>query len=371
MWTPAKHPNRAKNLPPRSAIKGWTVDAARRNRAFLMSVDPHLLACDVGYACTMTLGDTPEDAVEWQAIVDRWLTGLRRLGMVRYHWVVEWTRKGRPHLHASVYFPAGWIMGPVHDLCQLWPEHAMASSKDARAEGPWSAFPRRKYLSPKIIGPHGRRGPRVRVVADTATFTTDYLTANDVYRLWDRASQQIRTSPEAQHVERIDNALGWSAYVAKHAARGVDHYQKAGDLPEGWTKSGRLWSKGGEWPTRVDDLEVDAVTYHRMRRGVRRWMVARLKAKIARTFGKPKEQAEGELRFAKRQRAGYRQSVQGDNRPPPRTTSNVAGLVTFASRDDLDNLLVWAMDHPQAFCMAADTGELFRYPATGESMQQR
>ena len=40
-------------------ICGWTEDAARNNRAFLLSVDPLGLAGDLGYAVTLTLAQTP------------------------------------------------------------------------------------------------------------------------------------------------------------------------------------------------------------------------------------------------------------------------------------------------------------------------
>lgn len=53
---------------------------------------------------------------------------------------------------------------------------------------------------------------------------------------------------KGQHVEAIFDDTGWLKYVAKHSARGVDHYQRD-TPPEGWVKTGRLWGKGGQWPT--------------------------------------------------------------------------------------------------------------------------
>lgn len=53
---------------------------------------------------------------------------------------------------------------------------------------------------------------------------------------------------KSQHVEQLHDEVGWLKYVAKHSARGVDHYQRDSP-PAGWEKTGRLWGKGGEWPT--------------------------------------------------------------------------------------------------------------------------
>lgn len=52
---------------------------------------------------------------------------------------------------------------------------------------------------------------------------------------------------KGQHVERVYDSTGWLKYVAKHSARGVDHYQRE-TPPDGWEVTGRLWGKGGDWP---------------------------------------------------------------------------------------------------------------------------
>lgn len=40
-----------------------------------------------------------------------------------------------------------------------------------------------------------------------------------------------------QHARIIDGPVGWFQYLAKHAARGVKHYQRTADsIPEGWQK---------------------------------------------------------------------------------------------------------------------------------------
>lgn len=53
---------------------------------------------------------------------------------------------------------------------------------------------------------------------------------------------------KGQTVEPLWDSTGWLKYVAKHSARGVDHYQRE-TPPEGWETTGRLWGRGGQWPT--------------------------------------------------------------------------------------------------------------------------
>ena len=61
-------------------ICGWTEDAARNNRAFLLSVDPLGLAGDLCYAVTLTLAQTPATSAEWAAFIHRFLVTMRRAG---------------------------------------------------------------------------------------------------------------------------------------------------------------------------------------------------------------------------------------------------------------------------------------------------
>ena len=58
--------------------------------------------------------------------------------------------------------------------------------------------------------------------------------------------------PWAQTVKPMTDLLGWSQYVAKHAARGVRHYQRSGDgIPPEWRGlTGRVWGHRGNWPVR-------------------------------------------------------------------------------------------------------------------------
>lgn len=88
-----------------------------------------------------------------------------------------------------------------------------------------------------------------------------------------------------QHVMTVNDAVGWFQYLAKHAARGVQHYQRsATNVPEGWQqKTGRVWGKGGDWPVR-DGIVINLQDQHgdggwfAFRRLCRSWRVADARA---------------------------------------------------------------------------------------------
>jgi len=201
--------------PKRSEIRGWSAGAVRRHTAWLYSIDAPALGGE-GYAVTLTLRDTPDTAAEWQALRKAWENRVRRMpGFLRVHWVVEWTRRRRPHLHAAVYFASPVDLDP------------------GRLVFAWLAVAER----------FGARLP-------------------------------------AQHVAPISGPLGWLQYLSKHAARGVRHYQRQG-APDGWEKTGRLWGYGGQWPADAPmRFDLDMPAYHRYRRLVRSWRVARVRADL-------------------------------------------------------------------------------------------
>lgn len=92
------------NPPKRGAVTGWTPGAVRRHTAWLYSIDAPALD-GIGYAFTLTMRDTPASGDDWQALRKSWEMRVRRIpGLIRLHWVVEWQRRGTPHLHAAVYF---------------------------------------------------------------------------------------------------------------------------------------------------------------------------------------------------------------------------------------------------------------------------
>lgn len=198
---------------PRGKITGWTQAAVRRHTRWLYSIDAPALD-GFGYALTLTLRDTPSDAVTWQGARRAWVERLRRRGLVRLHWVVEWQRRGTPHLHVAVYFP--------HELSLI--DQQMLLIDWLAVAAPW--------------GP-GHTG---------------------------------------QCVKPITGPLGWLQYLSKHAARGVTHYQRAGKPAGWETTGrlwGHVGDWPEVEPLRADLTREE---YHRFRRLVRSWRIADARA---------------------------------------------------------------------------------------------
>lgn len=108
----------------------------------------------------------------------------------------------------------------------------------------------------------------------------------DVIRAhWLGSTAYYRSGPFSQHVAPITGPAGWFEYLAKHATRGVTHYQRAVALvPVGWKVStGRMWGHIGDWPC-ADSKEVDPprAVFHQYRRLMLRYQVG--KARRQRDF---------------------------------------------------------------------------------------
>lgn len=171
---------------PRGKVGGWTAASSRRNLRFLWSVDVAALT-GTGYSFTLTVQDCPSTPKDWAAWCAIYWKRLEKAGALRIHWVIEWQRRGCPHLHGSVYFPSSTPRAHVEeDIIHHWRFH----------------------------NPFGR----------------------------------LRLS--SQRCLPIYDAVGWGQYVAKHAARGVQHYQRSPEnIPEQWQgKTGRMWGYRGVWP---------------------------------------------------------------------------------------------------------------------------
>lgn len=118
----------------RDRIKGWTAAAVRRHTAWLYSIDAESLDDGLpGFAVTLTLRDCPPSAEEWTRLVRSWIKALERSGLQRMHWVVEWQRRGVPHLHCALYFDPSVQDGG--DLaCALWFTRAVAFGAAPQAQ---------------------------------------------------------------------------------------------------------------------------------------------------------------------------------------------------------------------------------------------
>lgn len=261
-----------RNPPKRGEVKGWTAGAVRRNLAFLRSIDERALSGE-GWALTLTVRDCPPSHAEWHRAVELYLQQVKRImGTVRVHWVTEWQRRGVPHLHGAIWFPEG-------------------------------------------------TGERFAVVGM-------------LVKLWMPYAASFGAGEKGQMVKLIDGVLGWFQYVSKHAARGVKHYQRASEsIPQGWTKTGRMWSKGGDWPTKEPvKLNLDNRGYHVLRRWARSWRKADARAAHAKLF---RDLVEGRLKSAApwRESLGRIKSARTMLRCPDPTLSGVRGISEWISED--------------------------------------
>lgn len=247
-------PNMSGNKTPskRGTVQGWSQSATRRNIAFLRSVNnQHLHVSTEGelllpISLTLTLKRCPQSADEWHKLRRAYLKRLQRIGLIRCHWVTEWQRRGVPHLHGAFWFPMPSDKNPDEIVSQCI--------------GHWLAL---------TWGDYGSR-------------------------------------PEAQHYNIIFDAIGWFKYLAKHASRGVMHYQRSPEnIPNGWkNKTGRVWGHTGDWPlVDPEKIQLSEAEFFRYRRIVRSWRKAdarasnnRFRIKTARTMLKDNHAERSKLR---------------------------------------------------------------------------
>lgn len=209
----------------RSSSKGWSIQSARRNCRFLMSVDGSLLP-RLGLAVTLTVKRNPATSEEWSRLIDRLRVWARRRGVVLDHWVTEWTKAGRPHLHMCLFFdkPSDWF---EYDIVDKWLE--MTAHLETQSQGQYC----------------------VRI--NNLTGWISYV---------------------AKHAGR-----GYAHYQ-----------RERDNLPEGWQKTGSMWGKSQGWPTIEDGFDVDRKAWFALRRMMRGYLVAEARCGLSRAvrFGDEK-----------------------------------------------------------------------------------
>jgi hypothetical protein len=193
----------------RGEVVGWSSAAVRRHKRWLYSVEMEGLSGQ-GDAVTLTMRETPGSVEDWQLLLVRLFRGCRDRGMIRWHWVVEWQRRGTPHLHLAVY---------ADDAAELPP------------------------------------GP-------------------EVVSLWLRLTEEYGSVRGAQYVTPITGPVGWSKYLSKHASRGVKHYQRQGKPAGWGKTGRLWGYGGEWPVSMPVEGVLTAPQYHQFRRMVRRYAVA-------------------------------------------------------------------------------------------------
>lgn len=205
--------NPNKTPPLRGVVQGWSTSSSRRNVDFLRSVEYSNLS-GIGICFTGTLLHCPASSDDWHKLRDTFIKRLARASLIRSHWVTEWQRRGVPHLHGMFFFP--------DSMCSVKARTLLIDH--------WLAL--------------------------TCTYGS------------------LRSS---QYATMMHDGLGWAQYSAKHAARGVGHYQRSPEnIPHEWkSKTGRVWGKTGSWPVRDSmKFEVSDDVYYRFRRMAKGWRLA-------------------------------------------------------------------------------------------------
>jgi hypothetical protein len=146
----------------RDTVTGWTDRSTRSNTRFLYSVDERHLD-GYGFALSVTVKEAPATSDDWHKARRAFLMRLTRMGMIRGHWLMEWQRRGVPHMHAAVWFDVG-----------------------LRDRDPFALHTIREH--------------------------------------WLAVAEVFGAGPRGQHVSLISDSIGWFQYFSKHAVRGLKYY---------------------------------------------------------------------------------------------------------------------------------------------------
>ena len=250
--------------PNRTATRGWTDNVARRNEQRLQQIDFEAIE-GVPAFVTLTMpsqqmGDV--SAAMFHGWLKSWLRYMKRHGLRHYYWILEFQASGNPHLHVLV-----------------WLDHEAEALETYKALKSWVGMLNKADVGARLQG--------------------------QVWESIDVGGEIVvdgETVPA--HPERV------LMYLAKHAARGVAHYQRQlSNMPDDWQyRSGRVWGHDRGLPLREQrDVECDYETFWAYRRLVRRWRVSE-----ARGISDPERrrmairQARGMLRCSRPDASPYR-----------------------------------------------------------------
>lgn len=235
--------------PERTTCGGWTRNVARRNEQRLQQVDFESIDGEPAFV-TLTMPSQQMNEVtskQFHRWLNTWLVYMRRRGCVHYYWILEFQGSGNPHLHVIVWL-TDWRTGGAK---RGYTSHSWVSDS-----GVVEQYKALAYWVKRL------NGDGVAAKVDAQNFQLVEL---------GESSNVDGVTLESSTPERL------LMYLAKHAARGVAHYQRQiSNMPEDWKYgSGRVWGHDGKLPLREQlDYECSYEVFWQYRRLVRRWVCA-------------------------------------------------------------------------------------------------
>jgi hypothetical protein len=193
----------------RATIQGWSSGAVRRHTKWLYSIPVEELD-GYGYAVTLTMRDCPATAADFHRLRRAYLKRVDRMAAIRSHWVIEWQRRGVPHMHTAIYFD------------------------------------------------------RELTVQEKLALQMHWVTLCEPYG----------AMLSGQHVLAISGPAGWLQYLSKHAARGAAHYQRQGKPQGWESTGRLWGHTGAWPEMAAMRFDVPREEYFRYRRLVRAWRYA-------------------------------------------------------------------------------------------------
>lgn len=201
------------NKPPeKTALSGWSTSSIRRNNDFLRTVNYNALNHLQGFAFTGTVKTCPPDSDQWHKALKAFWMRLKRMDVVLIHWVIEWQRRGVPHVHCSLFFD-----NPPIDIQQKILSHWLAVTAS------WDSGSFSQHITP------------ISNSLGWAQYTSKHA---------QRGLYHYQRSPE--------------------------------NMPTQWQlKTGRMWGKWGDWPI-LDPIKLETTSkaWYMMRRIIRNWRIA-------------------------------------------------------------------------------------------------
>lgn len=235
--------------PERSNTNGWTANVARRNEQRLQQIDFDAIDGEAAFV-TLTMPKQQMEDVsseQFHRWLNAWLVYMRRRGMRHYYWILEFQASGNPHLHVIVWL-SDWRTGGA----------------------------KRGYEHHIWFGEAG-----VLEQYKALAYWVKMLNGDGVAAKVDAQNFQLVELGKSSNVDGVTLASATPErllmYLAKHAARGVAHYQRQiSNMPEDWQyRSGRVWGHDGKLPLREQlDYECSYDVFWAYRRLVRRWVCA-------------------------------------------------------------------------------------------------